>query len=240
MRLSIIIPVYNEERTIEEILRRVDSVELIEDVKKEIIVVDDASKDSSMDKVQSAMKMHKIKNIELLKHKVNKGKGAAVVTGMKESSGEMIIVQDADLEYNPEDINRLLEPVMKGKSKVVYGSRLKDYPLRIVGQKKTPLITHYIGNKFLTFITNLLYESNLTDMETCYKLFKREVVEDMKINARRFDFEPEITAKILKSGFKIKEVPIKVKPRGYDEGKKISWRDGFIAVWTLFKYKFVD
>jgi len=236
MKLSIIIPVYNEEETIVEILRRVRSVKLPGGLEKEIIVVDDKSEDDSKQKVKSL----KIKNIKLVEHKENLGKGAAVVTGIKKSTGDIILIQDADLEYDPNDYPKLLKPILNGKTEVVYGSRLANYPLKITGKKKTPLVTHYLGNKLLTLITNILYGNNLTDMETCYKVFRKIVVKDMKIKAKRFDFEPEFTAKIMKKGINIYEVPIKVRPRGYEEGKKITWVDGIIAVWILLKYRFVD
>jgi glycosyltransferase involved in cell wall biosynthesis len=235
MKLSVIIPVYNEESTIQEILVKVNKLKL-PGIQKEIIVVDDFSQDKS----KEIVKKLNLGNVKLYGHKKNKGKGAAVVTGIKKSTGDIIIIQDADLEYNPNDYPKLLKPIVEGKAKVVYGSRLKNYPLRITGKKKTPLITHYLGNKLLTYITNILYGNGLTDMETCYKVFKREVIQGIEINAKRFDFEPEFTAKIMKKGIRIHEVPIKVKPRGYEEGKKITWRDGFIAVWTLLKYRFVD
>jgi dolichol-phosphate mannosyltransferase len=240
MKLSIIIPVYNEENTIEEILKKVKSVKLPQDIEKEIIVVDDGSTDRSILKIKSAENKLNISYLKLIRHNLNKGKGSAILSGIKKATGDIIIIQDADLEYNPEDYVRLLEPILDGKSEVVYGSRLKHYPLRISGSRKTPLVTHYLGNKLLTLLTNLLYGNGVTDMETCYKVFKKEVLKDININAKRFDFEPEITAKILKKGFKIYEIPIKVKPRGYEEGKKISWKDGFIALWTLLKYRFID
>jgi len=254
MKLTIIIPVYNEEKTISEIIRQVNLVKLTGGLEKEIVVVDDASTDNSKLEVQSALRAGgspsgpeaepgaklKIKNLKLIEHKTNQGKGAAVVAGIKKSTGDIILIQDADLEYDPNDYPRLLKPILGGKTEVVYGSRLKNYPLRITGKNKTPLITHFLGNKLLTFITNSLYGNGLTDMETCYKVFKREVLKGIKIKAKRFDFEPEFTAKIMKKGIKIHEVPIKVKPRGYEEGKKITWIDGFIAVWTLLKYRFVD
>ena len=240
MKLSIIIPVFNEENTIVEILRKVNEVKLPLNLKKEVIVVDDGSKDNSKLKANYAKSELKMDYLRLITYKKNKGKGAAVRTGIKEATGDIILIQDADLEYNPEDYSKLLEPILDGKTKVVYGSRLKHYPLRITGSRRTPLITHYLGNKMLTFITNALYGNGVTDMETCYKVFRKEVIKNIHIKANRFDFEPEITAKILKKGFKIYEVPIKVKPRGYEEGKKISWRDGFIAIWTLLKYRFID
>jgi len=234
MKLSIIIPVYNEEATIAKLIDKVGAINLPKSVRKEIIVVDDASIDSSSEKAS------KVKGIKLKRHKKNLGKGAAVKTGIEASTGEIIIIQDADLEYDPNDIPRLVKPIIDGKAKVVYGSRLKNYPLKLFGKNKTPLITHFIGNKFLTFITNMLYGDDVTDMETCYKVFKKEVLDEIEINSKGFEFEPEITAKILKKGYEIYEVSIKVKPRGYDEGKKITWKDGFAAVWTLLKYRFVD
>lgn len=234
MILSIIIPAYNEQSTISEILRRVKKTKLDRGVNKEIIVIDDASTDKTY------QKLTKVHGIRTFRHKKNKGKGSAVKTGLSHANGDVILIQDADLEYDPNDYSRLIEPIIKGKVSVVYGTRLKSYPLHLFGRKRTPLLTHYIGNKMLTFVTNLLYKNRLTDMETCYKVFSRDALKGIKIKAKRFDFEPEITAKIMKRGYKIHEIPIKVKPRGYEEGKKISWKDGFIAVWTLIKYKFVD
>ena len=234
MKISVLIPLYNEEKTISEIIRRVKKVKLRKDFLKEIVVVNDASLDKTSEKLQN------IKGIIVLNHKKNLGKGAAITTGFKKASGDIILIQDADLEYDPEDYTRLIRPIVDGFTDVVYGSRLKNYPLRIRGTRKTPLITHYLGNKFLSLVTRMLYRTDLSDMETCYKVFKKGVVKDLKLRANRFDFEPEITAKILKNGYKIYEIPIKVKPRGYDEGKKITWKDGFIAVWTLIKYRFIN
>jgi len=241
MKLSVIIPVYNEEKTITEILSKVLSVRLNKDIEKEIIVINDASTDNSGIKLERYLAGKKVKKVfKILRHGVNKGKGAAIQTGLKSATGDIILIQDADLEYDPNDYPRLLQPILDKQTKVVYGSRLKHYPLRFFGKGRTPLVSHYLGNKFLTLITNILYGHRITDMETCYKVFSKEALRGIQINARRFDIEPEITAKVLKRGFGILEIPIKVKPRGYDEGKKISWKDGFIAVWTLFKYRFTD
>lgn len=234
MKISIIIPAYNEEKTILEIIKRVKKVDFGNKNTKEIVVVDDASSDKTL------FLLKKSQGIKVINHKINKGKGAAIRTGLTKVSGDVILIQDADLEYDPNDYMKLLKPIISGRAKVVYGSRLKNYPLHLFGRRKTPLLTHYLGNKFLTLITNLLYGNGVTDMETCYKFFRKEVVKGIKIRANRFDFEPEFTAKILKAGYKIHEIPIKVKPRGYDEGKKISWRDGFMAIWTLIRYRFTD
>lgn len=241
MRLSIIIPVYNEESTITKLLEAVVKVKLPTKTDKEIIVVDDASSDSSYAKIlQFKQKSFKNVSLKVIRHNYNHGKGSAVVDGINLSSGDVVVIQDADLEYDPDDYPKLMEPILSGKSEVVYGTRLKDYPLKIFGKKKTPLVSHFLGNKFLTLITEILYGKKVSDMETCYKMFKKDVVANLTIKARRFDFEPEFTAKVMKSGYSIYEVPIKVKPRGYDEGKKISWKDGFIALWTLVKYRFVN
>ena len=241
MKLSIIIPVFNEEKTIEEIVNRVVKSSLPKRIEKEIIIVDDASVDKSYEKcLRLKQRLEGKISIKLLKHNTNYGKGVAVRDGINLSSGDLVVIQDADLEYDPDDYGRLLVPIIDGKADVVYGTRLKHYPLRLFGRKKTPLITHFLGNKFLSLMTMVLYQKKVSDMETCYKMFRKSVLKDIKIKAKRFDFEPEFTAKILKKGFKIYEIPIKVAPRGYDEGKKISWKDGFIALWTLFKYRFVD
>ncbi len=234
MILSIIIPVYNEEKSIKEIIAKVKKVKLPQNISKEIIVVDDCSQDDSYRVLQ------KITDIKLICHDKNSGKGAAIRSGIKKSSGEIIIIQDADLEYNPNDYSRLIEPILLDKTKVVYGTRLKNYPIKLFGKRHTPFLTHYLGNMLLSFITRLLYGGKITDMETCYKVFKREVIRDIRIESNRFEFEPEITAKILKAGYKVYEVPIKVNPRGYDEGKKITWKDGFLAVWILIKYRLTD
>lgn len=237
MRLSIIIPVYNEEATIGQLLQKVVRVRLPQKIEKEIIVVDDGSKDSSKLKVKSSKFA---KSIKLIENHKNLGKGAAVRRGIKYSNGDLIIIQDADLEYNPKDYLKLLKSILSGNAEVVYGSRLKNYPLRLWGKNKTVLPTHLIGNRFLTWLTNILFGSTLTDMETCFKLFKRSALLGINLRSDRFDFEPEITVKFLKKGLKIYEVPISVKPRTYQEGKKINWKDGLAAMFTLFKYKFQD
>lgn len=240
MMLSIIIPVFNEEATVSEILKRVGKVRLPKGLSREIIAIDDCSTDNSKFKIQSSKLKFKIKNLKVLEHKTNRGKGAAIRTGIKSAKGDIILIQDADLEYDPNDYGKLLTPLLEDKAKVVYGTRLKNYPIRLFGRRHTPFLTHYLGNKFLTLVTNILYGDGVTDMETCYKVFKRGVLKGIKIKSNRFEFEPEITAKVLRSGYKIYEVPIKVEPRGYDEGKKITWRDGFLAIWTLMKYRFIE
>jgi glycosyltransferase involved in cell wall biosynthesis len=242
MKLSVIIPVYNEQATVAGLLERVKRVK----INKEIVVVNDGSSDNT------AKILSEIKGIKLYSHKGNRGKGAAVRTGFSKVTGDIVIIQDADLEYDPNDYLRLIKPILESKAKVVYGTRLKNYPLILFGKKRTPLPFHLIANKSLTLITNILYGSNLTDMETCYKVFKREVIQSPARNARLgvaggiklkssgFEIEPEITAKILKKGYKIVEVPISVKPRGYDEGKKISWVDGVKAIYYLIYFRFID
>lgn len=236
MILSAIIPVFNEENTISNILNKVSQIRLPSGIKKEIIVVDDGSTDSSKLKVKSL----KSKGIKLLSHPKNLGKGAAVKTGLKYATGDIVIIQDADLEYDPKYYLVLLKPILENKASIVYGTRLINYPLKLWGKDKTVLPTHLIANKFLTGLTNLLYSSNLTDMETGYKVFKTDCLNGIELKSSGFGFEPEITAKFLKKGYKIFEVPISVTPRTYQEGKKIGFWDGIQAVWTISKYKFVD
>lgn len=234
MTLSIIIPVFNEEATIKQLLEKVNGVKL-SGIKKEIIVVDDCSSDSTN---HILIKLTKIK-FKYLRHNKNLGKGAAVRTAVEHATGDLIIIQDADLEYDPLYYIDLLGPLKSDKVKVVYGSRLINYPLRFWGENRTVLPLHLIANKFLTFLTNLLFGSNLTDMETGYKLFRKDILKKIVIDSERFDFEAEITAKILRRKIPIIEVPISVKPRSYKEGKKIGWRDGLVAIWTLIKYRFI-
>lgn len=237
MKLSIIIPAFNEEKTISEILKRVDAVSL-GDLKKEVLVVDDGSKDNTLKLALEFAETHK--NVRVVEHKKNKGKGAAVATGIRQATGNILIIQDADLEYDPQDIPRLIHPIVIKKNRVVYGTRLRTKPV-FFGKNRTPLLVHFFGNKFLSLLTSVLYGAYITDMETCYKAFDRTVLHGIRLKSRTFNFEPEITAKILKKKIKILELDIKTKPRGYSEGKKLhTVRDGSIALWTLIKYRFVD
>jgi len=238
MKLSVIIPVFNEENTISEILKKVHGVK-IPNVSTEIIVVDDGSTDSTESEIRNSK--FEIRNFKYIRHKTNKGKGAAVRTGIKHATGDYIVIQDADLEYDPNDIVKLLRPVLKGDVKVVYGTRLKRLPSFSKEEKTPRFLLHYIGNRFLSLITSILYGQWITDMETCYKVFPKSAVEDIVLKSRRFDFEPEITAKLLKKGYKISEIPITTNPRSYGEGKKLNtFKDGTIALFTLLKCRFID
>ena len=236
MKLSIIIPVFNEEKTIAQVIKRVEN-EKIPKITKEIIIVDDGSTDETKDEISKI----RSKNLKVIFHKKNQGKGAAIKTGIKNATGDYIIIQDADLEYHPKYINNLLEPVLRKNAKVVYGTRLNRMPHLKKEEKKHLFILHYFGNRFLSLITSILYGQWITDMETGYKIFPKKAVEGIKLNAKGFEFEPEITSKLLKQGYKIKEVSISTNPRGYDEGKKLNTlRDGTKALCYLFKYRFVD
>ena len=228
MMLSVVIPVYNERETVEEILARVLAVNLAE----ELIIVDDGSIDGTRELLQEIIPHYD--NAHLILHENNQGKGAAVRSGIEAARGDLILIQDADLEYDPRDYPALLAPIMEGKADVVYGSRFLGGPHRVT------MFWHMVANKLLTLMTNILYNSILTDMETGYKLFRSEVIKSIPLRARRFDFEPEITAKLLKRNTRIFEVPISFNPREYSEGKKIGLKDAFQAVWTLMKYRFVD
>lgn len=236
MILSIIIPVFNEEKTIGDVLAKTASAKLPDNMRREIIVVDDGSQDSSRIKIQGL----KIKGIKKIFHQKNLGKGAAIKSALKVLTGDYVIIQDADLEYDPKDYFKLLTSITESNAKVVYGTRLKNYPLRIWGKNKTVMPIHLIANKFLTFLTNILYGAKLTDMETGYKLIDTKVLRKINLKADKFDFEPEITAKVLKMNIPIFEISIEANPRTYQEGKKIGWRDGLIAVWTLIKNRFID
>lgn len=227
MKVSVIIPVYNEESTIEEIIRRVKAQELA----SEIVIVDDGSLDGTRDILSGFAEDDQVR---VILHNRNRGKGAAVRTGFQNATGEIFLIQDADLEYDPRDYPSLLRPIDEGIADVVYGSRFLGGPRRSV------MFWHMVANRMLTFMTNLLYNTILSDMETGYKVFKREIVDGMKLHANSFDFEPEFTAKILKQKVRVYEVPISFNPRDYDEGKKIGLGDAFQAVWTLIKYRFVD
>lgn len=227
MKLSVIIPVYNEVESIETILTRVHDTKLTH----EIIVVDDGSKDGTRDKLKT---LDGKKNVRVILHEANQGKGAAVRTGMAAAKGDVLIIQDADLEYDPRDYPELLKPIQEGLADVVYGSRFLGRAHRVT------MFWHMLANKSLTLMTNILYDTILTDMETGYKVFKREVIEGMTIRANSFNFEPEFTAKILKRKYRIFEVPITFNPRDYSQGKKIKLHDAFEAIWALVKYRFVD
>jgi dolichol-phosphate mannosyltransferase len=238
MKLSIIIPVYNEEKTIAQIIKKVLKVKL--SAEKEIIIVNDGSTDMSAS-IITQMDLSSTAAVNVIHHKKNQGKGAAVITGMKKASGQYIVIQDADLEYDPVDIVKLLQLLEQNKGHVIYGTRLKRLP-NLKRDEKTPLfLMHYLGNKMLSLTTSILYSTWITDMECCYKLFPREALKDMHLQAKGFEFEPEITAKLLKKGYKIKETPISTNPRSYKEGKKLhAIHDGKKALWTLLKYKFMD
>jgi glycosyltransferase involved in cell wall biosynthesis len=230
--LSILIPAYNEERTIHHILDKVLAVELIKGLNKEIILVNDCSTDETGTAIKNYIDAHPTISFNYQEHKVNKGKGAALHTGIKVASGDYLIIQDADLEYDPEEYNILLQPILGGHADVVYGSRFRGgRPHRIL------FFWHSMGNQFLTFLSNMFNNLNLTDMETCYKLFRTEHIQGLKLQETRFGFEPEVTAKIAKiKDIRIYEVGISYYGRTYDEGKKIGWKDGFRAIYCILKY----
>jgi dolichol-phosphate mannosyltransferase len=238
MKLSIIIPVYNEEKTVLKLLDRVNLVKL-PSVLKEIIIINDGSTDTTHAKIHKYKQ--RVKGLKYIQHDQNKGKGAAVITGITKATGEYIVIQDADLEYNPQEITKLLQPILQGTASIVYGTRLKRLP-NLSRDERTPLfLLHYMGNRVLSFVTSVLYFQWITDMETCYKVFPRSVAKSIPLHARGFEFEPEITAKLLKRGHMIHEVPIITTPRHYNEGKKLQTiPDGFKAFITLLKYRFVD
>lgn len=229
MRLSIIIPVHNEKKTIEEILRRIMAVK-IPGVSKEIIIVDDKSKDGTRKILEKIKKKHP--KFRIIYHSKNQGKGAAIRTGFKYVSGDYILIQDADLEYDPRDIPKLLKPIREGKAEVVYGSRF-------TGERKNMFFWHMVGNKLLTFLANFLYNTTLSDMEVGYKLFAKKLLRSVILRENRFGFDPEITVQILKKGIRIYEVPISYAGREFNEGKKISWKDGFRILWVLIKHRFL-
>ena len=231
-KLSILIPAYNEERTIHLILDKVLAVELIKGLKKEIILVNDCSTDQTGAAIKNYIEAHPTVSFNYQEHETNKGKGAALHTGIKVASGDYLIIQDADLEYDPEEYNILLQPILDGHADVVYGSRfMGGKPHRIL------FFWHSLGNQFLTFLSKMFNNLNLTDMETCYKLFRTEHIQSLKLQETRFGFEPEVTAKIAKiKDIRFYEVGISYYGRTYDEGKKIGWKDGFRAIYCILKY----
>ena len=229
-KISVIIPVYNEERTVEKLLDKVLAINL----NLEIILVDDASTDESIKIVLDKRNKEQLTNLKLIRHEKNKGKGYAIRTGLKEVTGKIVIIQDADLEYDPEDYYELIKPIESGEYKVVYGSR----NLRKENIKRKD--ANYYGNKLLTFVSNVLYGARITDEATCYKVFETKAIKSLNLKCKRFEFCPEVTAKVRKKGYKIKELPISYEPRSIAEGKKINWKDGIEALWTLIKFRFSD
>ncbi len=241
-KLSVVIPVYNERQFIEEILRRVQ----VADFEKEVIVVDDCSRDGTRELLQSMHQLQtagvreteilggrarlRLDSIRFIFQDQNRGKGAALRRGFAEASGEIVLVQDADLEYDPQDYPKLLQPILDGRADVVYGSRFLGGPQRVL------YFWHYVANKFLTLLSDMLTNLKLSDMETCYKVFRREVLQGIRLKSDRFGFEPEITAKIAKGRWRVYEVPISYSGRTYEEGKKIGWRDGLRAIWQILRY----
>jgi glycosyltransferase involved in cell wall biosynthesis len=228
MKISVVIPVYNEVQTIKEVVTRVQEVEL----EKEIIIVDDYSTDGTRERLREIN--HAYENVKVLYHDHNQGKGASLRTGFQAITGDIVIIQDADLEYDPRDYPLLLGPIVDGRADVVYGSRFLGGPHRVL------FFWHYVGNKLLTLLSNMLTNLNLTDMETCYKVFKSEILAEIKLRSNRFGFEPEFTAKIAKKSFRIYETPISYSGRTYAEGKKIGWKDGIKAIFAILWFRFFD
>jgi glycosyltransferase involved in cell wall biosynthesis len=231
-KLSIIIPCYNEERTVHLILDKVLNVQLSSNIQKELIIVNDCSRDKTKEAIENYFQSHPGVDYKLFNHELNKGKGAAIHTGITKATGEYLIIQDADLEYDPKEYNLLIQPILDGFADVVFGSRfLGGNPHRIL------FFWHSIGNKFLTTFSNAFTNLNLTDMETCYKLFRTDIIQKINLKEKRFGFEPEVTAKIARvPNIRIYEVGISYYGRTYEEGKKIGWKDGFRAIWCILKY----
>lgn len=226
MKLSVIIPVFNEKNTIEEIISRVQTVDV--GLQKEIIIIDDCSQDGTRQVLENLVE----DNIKIYFHSKNQGKGAALRTGFLKAEGDIILIQDADLEYDPREYSILLEPILDGRADAVYGSRFLGGPHRVL------FFWHYVGNKMLTTLSNIVSNLNLTDMETCYKVFKKEILEKISLKSKRFGFEPEITLKLAKLKCRIYEVPISYSGRDYTEGKKIGWKDGIAAFFHIIRFKF--
>jgi glycosyltransferase involved in cell wall biosynthesis len=241
MSLSVVIPIYNERAFVQEILMRVQAAELAD----EIVIVDDASTDGSREFLQNLQSLQssghletggesrrslRLDNIRFIFQETNQGKGAALRRGFEEATGDIFLVQDADLEYDPRDYSVLLEPILDGRADVVFGSRFLGGPQRV------HFFWHYVGNKFLTLLSDMMTNLNVSDMETCYKVFRSEVIRGIRLRSNRFGFEPEVTAKVAKAGWRVFEVPISYAGRSYEEGKKITWRDGFVALYTIFRY----
>lgn len=233
--LSIVIPAYNEEPTIHRILEKVNRVQLLNGIRKEVIIVNDCSTDGTQQRLEELIDQFPDMPLQLFQHTVNKGKGAALHTGIAAATGDLVIIQDADLEYNPEEFNILLQPFLDGFADVVYGSRFMGG-----NAHRILFFWHSIGNRVLTFLSNMLTNLNLTDMETCYKMFRRDIIQSLNLNEKRFGFEPEVTAKIARiKNIRIYEVGISYYGRTFEEGKKIGWRDGFRAIYCILKYKLV-
>jgi len=229
MKLSVIIPAYNEEKTIAEIIRRVQAVEL----DKEIIVVDDASTDRTGLILREIAGKQSGNDFRIFRHEANQGKGSAIRTGLKEAVGDLVVIQDADLEYDPQDYHLLVRPIVEGRADVVYGSRE-------LGRNRISSAGFFLGGKLLSFLANVLYQARITDEPTCYKVFRREILQGLNLKCRRFEFCPEVTARVRRQGYAIYEVPIRYYPRSIREGKKIRLSDGISAVWTLLRCKFGD
>ncbi|OGW15528.1 MAG: glycosyl transferase [Nitrospirae bacterium GWA2_42_11] len=227
MKISVVMPVFNEARTIREIIKKIEDV----DLEKEIIIVDDCSTDGTRDILKA---LERNPGIRVFCHEKNMGKGAALRTGFKHASGDIVIIQDADLEYNPQEYHRLIKPILDGRADVVYGSRFVT-----TEERRVLFFWHYLGNSFITFLSNMFTNLNLTDIETCYKVFKADVIHSITIEENRFGFEPEITAKIAKKRYHIYEIGISYSGRDYSEGKKIGWKDGIRAIWCILKYNLI-